>query len=191
MKKSVTIKAAWIGAVAIICAAIITVLFSPGKQEEHISQTGNTNVFSKDHVKGDKLVNIGPSDEDIKRIVEKTLQAQEERLKKKYPLGYFGFGIINNSLIVPKGLIPSDIEVDWSTGKILKETDTKIYLLLPSMIFKGIKFWDNRTSLKKQVGLAQKTGYRVNNIRMISEIIGIDKVNDVLIIGIGFVEVQS
>lgn len=192
MKKSTTIKAALITAGAIICASIITGLLSLGKQEEQVFQTGNTNVFSKDHVEGDKIINVGSSDEDIERIVEKTLKVQEERLKKKYPTGHIGFGIKNNSFIVPKGLVPDGFEVYWTTGKVLNQNPQEIKVILPDIIIntatlKNVEISGLTTTLKKQIGSIQRGLAGLGGISLQAEVVGIDKENDLLIVGLGFI----
>ncbi len=188
MKKSVTIKAAWITAGAIICAAIITGLFSLGNQEEQVFQTGDTNVYSKDHVEGDKIVNVGPSDDDLERIVSKAAEKLYQSLSRKYPEGHTVFGIKKDGLVVPKGVVLRGVDIAWNTGKVLSVSGNEVKVLLPDMVintdqFKNLKINGNKVVFDKRVMNVSKPFFVFGKLNIGVEVIGMDK--DLVIVGLG------
>ncbi len=159
------------------------------KQFDSDKVEGNKYVIQGDYIEGNKKI-TNLTEEDIKIIVKETLKAQENDRAAKYPFGHIGFGISKNKFIVPKGDIPPEVKIDWSSGKILNVTDQLVDFILPNMTIKNVQFWSTRIILKKKIGAMIKP-QRVDNISTIAEVIGIDHKNDLLIIGVGFVNVTS
>ncbi|UCG54833.1 MAG: hypothetical protein JSV32_01035 [Dehalococcoidia bacterium] len=111
----------------------------------------------------------------------------------KYPRGSAVFGVTQQGLIVPKGLVPPDSEIKWYTARILELTENSIKIKVPRMIVntetnKGLRIEGAEVELPKKVD-AKRGLIKLPGLRIQVEIIGIDE--QMVIVGIGFIPISS
>jgi len=150
MKKSVTIKAAWIMRSATVIAALIAGIFLI------CSKSPSQNTIEGDYVAGSKTVNIVISDPILEAKVKQTANEQRDNLNIKYPTGSAIFGVTQKGLVVPEGLVPPNSDIQWDTARILELTESSIKILLPRMTIntetnKGIRVIGQEVGLPKRV----------------------------------------
>lgn len=198
----------WAQIIVLICLVIVTVLLifvprnAPATKESSVirdsgvqaTTTGdNSPIVGRDYVAGDKIVNKGPSLEDIKAAMREVEQEKAEYLHMEYGSKYTVGAITPERFVGPKGDIPSGIEVKWDTGKVLEFTEKSIKVLLPNMII-------NTESVKRTqipgatVTLPKKINAKLNLIswpemRLQVEVIGLH--NEMVTIGIGFIPINN
>ena len=107
----------------------------------------------------------------MKDIVEQVLN--ESKLKEISPVGYVGFGIKGNTIIIPTGFIPKGFDINWETGEVIKNNPKSVEILLPEMLVntkhdKNKKLYGNRTTLHKKVGYntGNLFGFRISVIEI-------------------------
>lgn len=139
MKKSVTVKAAWIGGACVIVAAIIAGGFGLFKCRDgsHIDNSvtshGQSGGITAENVTAQTITVNNYFDSrspDEKR-------ALEQALKAKYPLGYTLFAVDGKTIHVPEGLsFERDFVISWTNSKLSKLEPDWIEFYPPQIIYK-------------------------------------------------------
>ncbi|MEM5817798.1 MAG: hypothetical protein AAGU16_08015, partial [Desulfitobacterium hafniense] len=123
------------------------------------------------------------SEASIEKIVKRVQQSQDAELKTRYD-EYRVFGISAIGIIVPKGEIPHQVEVNWPTSKIMKFDHNKVIIRLPDMIFPGNTiFIANEVIIPKELGFIDCSSYSIRGWVIFLEILAIEKGNVVAALG--------
>lgn len=118
-------------------------------------------------------------------IVRRIAAEHETKLNKQYPTAYTAFGIFQDKDIVPMGLIPENLEVDWKTGKVQSTSNNILIVTLPNMILNGKSFvGGNVTQVEKRIGAKSGSIIKLGWFNPILEVIGID--DDLVVVALGF-----
>lgn len=140
-----------------------------------------------DYVAGDKTINIGPGSVELEDIVRRVLKESTPLLSKSFGDAYTVFGVSESGFVVPKGNVPSGLDVNWETGRVIKVTEKIVEARLPDIVANTEHIRDFRMS-GSTISLPKKVGTRINliktkdfNIRV--EVIGVDK--RIVVVGIG------
>lgn len=160
-----------------------------GNDNTQAATTGDNSpiVTSGDYVAGDKIVNIIISDPVLEAEVEQTANEQNDGLTRKYPHGSATFGITQKGFVVPKGLVPSGLKINWETGRVLLLSSEKVRIEIPQIIvntehYKSGLIAGNIVDLPKKIG-AKFRLIRAKDYSVVIEIIGID--NDMVVASLG------
>ena len=93
---------------------------------------------------------LQPSLEDIVRAVT---EENETKLSEQYPTAYTTFGVYQDRPVVPMGLMPENLEINWETGKVQSTNNNVLMVTLPNMTLKGKLFvGGNVTRVEKRIG---------------------------------------
>ena len=182
MKKSVTVKAAWIMASATVIAALI------GGISLIYLKNLPQNKIKGDYVAGNKTINIIISDPVKEEKVRQTANKQQSDLTTKYPGGTAILGVTPKGFIVPKGLVPPNSEIKWDTAKIIELSEHTVKIFVPHMTIntetnKGLRIIGQEVVLPKKVG-AKWSMIGLPTLRIQVEIIGIYE--QIVVVAIGF-----
>ena len=121
---------------------------------------------------------------DLEDIVSKKAEEQETKLDKQY-LTHTVFGVYQDRDIVPIGLMPENLEIDWDTGKVQSVNDNILMVTLPDMTLNGKLFvGGNVTFLEKRIGAKTKPIIIIGEFNPILEVIGID--GELVTVALGF-----
>jgi hypothetical protein len=129
----------------------------------------------------------GPSEEKIQAAVRKALQDNESNLRMKYGEKYSVAVITPDGFVVPKGEVPSGINVKWETGRVVHMSSERVQIVVPEIIAHTVHA-PNVYISGNTVNLPKKIGAKVNLIKTIDfsvaiEVIGIDR--DLVVVGLG------
>ena len=150
MKRSVTMKAAYIGGIFLALVIIISLL-------PRFSQWYST-LIESDTVEGDytgsnKVINVHIHDPILEQLVMRIAREESIELKVRYPRGHVVFGFNNKGLIIPKGFNPGKMVISWETVSVHNISDSLIEIIFPDVIDEnGNKFFSVSTKLKRSVG---------------------------------------
>ena len=82
----------------------------------------------------------------MKEKLREAVKTNAARLSKEYPVGYQGFAIAQNRVvIVDADSTPNNVQINWDTAEVEKVTDREITVRIPDasiqgrLIFKGIR----------------------------------------------------
>ena len=158
------------------------------------NSTYNDNSQGLDAADVKKMLDDGFTNQE-EAIVKRLAQELRPQLERASPRGHAVFGIKPDGFVVPKGLIPDGMEIDWDSGKVLEFSDTRVEVYIPShKRFPNVKVVGTRYLLDKRVGaksrgmpigLRSPTG-EIRSIRPILELIGID--GDLVVVALSFEE---
>jgi hypothetical protein len=142
---------------------------------------------SGDYVAGDKIIKSGPSKEEIKIAMKEVLQEHEPNLRMKYGENYSVAAITRDGFVVPKGEVPSGINVKWETGRVLNVSSERVQIALPEITgktvhIKEIHISGNTIDIPKKIG-SKLTLIRTKDFVVEIKVIGIDQ--DLVVVGIG------
>jgi hypothetical protein len=141
-------------------------------------------------VEGDKIVKQKLSESDIKDIVTTLAERLGPELAKQYLTAHTVFGVYQDRDIVPIGLMPENLEIDWDTGKVQSTNDNILMVTLPNMILNGKLFvGGNVTRVEKRIGAKSGPIIKVGWFNPILEVIGID--GDLVVVALGFPKDES
>ncbi len=140
-----------------------------------------------DYVAGDKTINIGHSNEELEKIVRRVIKESTPILSKTFGDAYTVFGISESGIVVPKGKVPSGLDVNWKTGRVIKVTDKMVEAMLPDIIantehIRNFRFSGNTVSLPKKVGTRMNL-IKTKDFTVQVEVIGVDR--RVVVVGLG------
>lgn len=126
----------------------------------------------------------GPDVADIVRTVAEEYKAE---LSKKYPTAHTVFGVYQGGFAVPKGQMPENLEVEWSTGRVRSTDNNMLMVTLPDMILNGKLFVGrNTTNVAKRIGAKSRPIIRIGWFNPILEVIGIH--DELVVVALGFPE---
>ena len=121
----------------------------------------------------------------LEDIVKRIAEEQETKLDKQYPTAYTAFGVYQGKDIVPMGLMPENLEIDWDTGKVQSTNNNVLMVTLPNMILNGKGFvGGNVTQVEKRIGAKSRSIIRLGWFNPILEVIGID--GELVVVALGF-----
>jgi len=145
-----------------------------------------------DYVAGDKTINIGPSGEELEAVFRRVLKESSLTLSKSFSDEHTVFGISNSGLVIPKGDVPSGLDVRWDTGRVIKVTDKMFEAVLPEIVantkqIRNFKFGGNTVNLLKMVG-AQMVLFKSKDFSIKVEVIGVDK--NLVVVGLGLAPID-
>lgn len=145
-----------------------------------------------DYIAGDKTINIGPSGEELEAVFRRVLKESSLTLSKSFSDEHTVFGISNSGLVIPKGDVPSGLNVRWETGRVIKVTDKMFEAVLPEIVantkqIRNFTFGGNTVSLPKKVG-AQMVLFKSKDFSIKVEVIGVDK--NLVVVGLGLAPID-
>ena len=121
---------------------------------------------------------------DVEAIIRKVADEYKTELTAKYPVAYTVFGVHQNSFVVPKGLMPENLEVDWNTGDVQLSVDNQLVVTFPNMVLNGrMLISGNVTSVEKRIGAKSNSVIRIGQFDPRIEVIGID--NNLIVVALG------
>ncbi len=118
-------------------------------------------------------------------IVRTVAAKHETKLNKQYPTAHTVFGVYKDRDVIPMGLMPENLEIDWDTGKVQSINDNILLVTLPNMILNGGLFvGGNVTRVEKRIGAKSGPIIKVGLFNPILEVIGID--GELVVVALGF-----
>lgn len=118
-------------------------------------------------------------------IVRTMAEKDGTRLNKQYPTAYTVFGVYQDRNVIPMGVTPENLEIDWKTGKVQSTNKNVLMVTLPNMILNGKAFiGGNVTAVEKRIGAKSRPIIRLGWFNPILEVIGID--DDLVVVALGF-----
>lgn len=140
-----------------------------------------------DYIAGDKTINIGPSKEEMEEIVRRVIKESTPKLSKTFGDAYTVFGISESGIVIPKGKVPSGLDVNWKTGRVIKVTDKMVEVMLPDIVantkhIRNFRFSGNTVSLSKEAGTRMNL-IKTKDFVVQVEVIGVDR--RVVVVGLG------
>ena len=121
----------------------------------------------------------------LDKILESIVSDNQTKLNKQYPIAYTAFGVYQGKDIVPMGLMPENLEIDWDTGKVQSTNNNVLMVTLPNMILNGKGFvGGNVTQVEKRIGAKSRSIIKVGSFNPILEVIGID--GELVVVALGF-----
>ncbi len=129
----------------------------------------------------------GPSEEKIEATMRKALQDHDSELRMKYGENYSAAAITPDGFVVPKGDVPSGINVKWETGRVVNMSSEGVQIVLPEIIVNTVHNKNGDIS-GNTINLPKKIGAKFNLIKakdfsVVIEVIGIDR--NIVIVGLG------
>ena len=125
------------------------------------------------------------SQPNLDTIVRTLADKYETDLRKRYPTAHAVFGVYQGGLVVPKGLMPENLEIDWSTGSVQLSDNNMLSVTFPDMILNGKSFVvRNTTAVEKRIGAKSGSVIRLGWFNPIVEVIGIH--DDLVVVALGF-----
>ena len=157
-----------------------------GNDNNQAVTTGdNSPIVSGDYVEGDKIVKQKLSESDLKDIVTMLAERFEQQLAKQYSTAHTVFGVYQDRDVVPMGLMPENLEIDWDTGKVQSTNDNRLMVTLPNMILNGkLLVGGNVTPVEKRIGAKSGSIIKIGWFNPILEVIGID--GELIVVALGF-----
>ncbi len=148
----------------------------------YLAQDGWKKMHHKDN---NQIVNKGFSKDDIKAAMREILQEKEPELSEQFPTAYTAFAVYQGRDIVPMGLMPENLEIDWNTGRVQSTINNKLMITYPNMILNGKMFiGGNVTQIEKRIGARSGSVIKVGLFDPRLEVIGID--DELIIVALGF-----
>jgi hypothetical protein len=145
----------------------------------------NSPIIGGDYVAGNKTVNIVISDPALEAKVKQIANEQNEELSKQYPTAHTVFGIYRDRDVVPMGLMPENLEIEWNTGQVQSIDDNMLMVKLPNMVLNGKSFvGGNTTFLEKRIGAKSGSIIQLGWFNPILKVIGID--DELVVVALGF-----
>lgn len=127
---------------------------------------------------------------DLDDIVIRMAAEHKAELNKQYSTAHTVFGAYQNRPIVPNGLMPENLEIDWDTGKVQSTNNNVLIVTLPNMILNGTSFvGGNVTQVEKRIGAKSNSIIQLGWFNPILEVIGID--GELVVVALGFPAYQS
>jgi hypothetical protein len=158
-----------------------------GNDNIQAATTGDNSpiIIDGDYVEGDKIVKQGLSESDKEEIVTRIAERLEPQLAKQYSTAHTVFGVYQDRDIVPMGLMPENLEIDWDTGKVQSTKNNVLMVTLPNMTLNGKLFvGGNVTRVEKRIGAKSRSIIKVGWFNPILEVIGID--GELVVVALGF-----
>jgi len=123
----------------------------------------------------------------VEAIVRRVADEYKRELNTRYPTAYTVFGIYQDGFIVPKGLMPENLEINWDTGKVQLAANNMLMVTFPDMVLNGKAFVvKNTTAVEKRVGARSGSVIKLGWFNPIVEVIGIQ--DDLAVVALGFPE---
>jgi hypothetical protein len=135
MKRSVTVKAAWIGGICVIIAAFIGLLKcrNGSSIDNSVTSHGQSGGITAQTVTAQAITVNNFFD----RQSPDERHALEQTLKAKYPLGYTLFAVDGKTIHVPESLsFEKDFVIIWTDSKLSKLDPDWIEFYPPQIIYK-------------------------------------------------------
>lgn len=140
-----------------------------------VKTTGdNSPIVGGDYVARDKIVNEGPSLEDIKTAWREVEQEKAEYLNTTYGSNYAVGAITPVNFVGLKGEVPPGIEIKWETGRVIDTASKYIEVKMPQIEWGGLHIEGNTTVLPKEVGATGRM-LALGDSVLVFEVIGINK----------------
>lgn len=118
-------------------------------------------------------------------IVRTVGEENRKELSKRYSIAHAVFGVYQDGFVVPKGQMPKNLEIEWSTGKVQSIDNNELMVTLPDMILNGKSFVvRNATYLEKRVGAKSGSIIKLGWFNPILEVIGIH--DKLVVVALGF-----
>lgn len=148
---------------------------------------GGSKISGGDYVAGDKIINNGPSSEEIEAMFRRVLNESSGNISKSFSKEHTAFGITETGIVVPKDSVPPGLDVRWETGKVIKVTDTAFEAILPQITantehIKNFTFGGAKVTMSKTVG-SKINILKSNDFNIIVEVVGADK--NLIVVGMG------
>lgn len=125
------------------------------------------------------------SQPNLNDIVRAVADEYETKLDEQYPVAHVVFGVYQNRNIIPSGLMPKNLEIDWSTGKVQSLNDNVLLVTLPNMVLNGKTFiGGNVTQVERRIGAKSGSIIKLGWFNPIVEVIGID--GELVVVALGF-----
>ena len=67
-------------------------------------------------------------------IVRRIAAEHETELSKQYSTAHTVFGVYQDRNIIPMGLMPENLEIEWNTGQVQTTNNNVLMVKLPNMI---------------------------------------------------------
>ena len=126
----------------------------------------------------------------IEELVRKVADEYQTELTSRYPRANTVFGVYQDGFIVPKGLMPENLDVDWDTGKVKLAQNNVLLVTFPNMVLNGKTFiTQNTTAVEKRIGARSGSVIKLGWFNPIIEVIGIQ--DDLIVVALGFPESDS
>lgn len=121
----------------------------------------------------------------VEKIVRKVADEYKTELNARYPIAHTVFGVHQTGIVVPKGLMPENLEIEWSTGSVQHVANNMLLVTFPNMVLNGKSFIDhNKTAVEKRIGARSGSVIRLGWFNPIVEVIGIQ--DDLVVVALGF-----
>lgn len=125
----------------------------------------------------------------IEVIVRNVANEHKPQLDAKFPIAHTVFGVHQDSFVVPKGLMPENLRVDWNTGKV-QLSNNRLIVTFPDMVLNGKMFVvGNATSVENRIGAKSNPVIKIGQFDPRVEVIGIH--NGLIVVALGFPESDS
>ncbi|MHC4539078.1 MAG: hypothetical protein ACYTEK_20745 [Planctomycetota bacterium] len=109
----------------------------------------------------------------------------KHELSRRYSIAHTVFGVYQDGFVVPKGQMPENLEIEWSTGRIQSTNNNVLEVTLPDMILNGESFvGGNTTYLAKRIGAKSRPFIKLGWFNPIVEVIGIH--DELVVVALGF-----
>ncbi len=123
----------------------------------------------------------------IEEIVRKVAEENKTQLNTRYPIAHTVFGVHQGSIIIPKGLMPENLKIDWDTGNVQLTKNNRLMITFPDMVLNGELFLvGNATSVENRIGAKSNPVIKIGQFDPRVEIIGIR--DDLIVVALGFPE---
>ena len=120
-------------------------------------------------------------------IVRTIGEENRTELRKKYPTAHMVFGVFQDGFVVPKGQMPENLEIEWSTGRVRSVDNDVLLVTLPDMVLNGkLLVGRNTTNVAKRIGAKSRSIIRIGWFNPILEVIGIH--DELVVVALGFPE---
>ena len=122
---------------------------------------------------------------DVEKIVREVADEYKAELNTRYPIAHTVFGVNQKGLVVPRGLIPDNLEIEWRTGSVQHVANNMLSVTFPNMVLNGKSFITrNKTAVEKRIGARSGSAIQLGWFNPIVEVIGIQ--DDLVVVALGF-----
>ena len=127
---------------------------------------------------------------DVEKTVRRVANEYKSELNKRYPTAHTVFGVHQDGFVVPKGLVPDNLEIEWSTGNVQHTPNNMLSVTFPNMVLNGKSFIDHTTTVvEKRIGAKSGSIIQLGWFNPIVEVIGIQ--DDLVVVALGFPKSNS
>ena len=121
----------------------------------------------------------------VEQIVKKVADEYKAELDRRYPIAYTVFGVRKTGIVVPKGLMPENLEIDWNTGSVQLVSNNMLLVTFPNMVLNGKTYISStKTTVEKRVGAKSGSVIRLGWFDPRVEVIGIH--DNLVVVALGF-----